>query len=825
MKTKYILLLTLLLSQTTPIWSDPGEEDNDIASTNGTSMAKTKSTLNSQQASQTKTKVTLSDLRKAIDDAKRETQQRLAHQNDTLEKVIVIGNSGNGKSALIHALAKTAVVKDIDGEFKIQALTPNPLPEIIIGSGLGQHGTSVPGAWYDEEHKAVFWDCPGLEDPGVHGEDITNGEAVRELFTAGTKARVLLAIDEGVLFESQPIALQHLFNAVTTAFPNIDQLKQSLCLVVTKHFPNRNPLSKLTTLKDRGNLQILTDSGRDLFNFLVDASLQRVSLLPAPMDGEGPYGFKQREVFKAIFESTKPTLNPIVKSYLNATSQLLVQDLAKEINDAAVNFLKTQVSQKIIAYCHNEIDKHKTSIGDLRENLQKVIKTLKTLATVKENNIEEFANKLDPYVKRTAGFISPLRQIIEDLKFLKDIFSEVNFALNDWRNALKDLKKYLKSLVQVPDTKVENNVLYVKGTLVGTSDVKAAIGRHKKSPFDVISTSASQTLFLDGNITRHGAFCSFEAPQWKVVIPTTIDLSGLDNTTKASSGTSYGAHGNPGAPGNHGGFFYGVGTTYSSLKDLTIDTSGGKGGDGGNGYVGAPGSNGIAGNENWLRSLQGVTTKSSQAYRGHPTRDFEIGFIIPLLGQTHWIPQSGAFAVHGHLNGTETVYSVGENNATPGKDGGRGGAGGMGGYPGLSIIENARSWNTILKPGNPGKNGAAGAGGLGGLNGPVIEGTYLSGLNGTYDHHTSNMWGKHCNILNCRQSNDWLSIRRMSEQYHAPSGNSGLGFNRIGQQTPKSYLITRIVNIKNPTLVLKFKKFFPDEEGEPKTNEVVDIIL
>lgn len=674
MKSKYILLLSVLLSGTAPLWAMQGDDED----ANGMQHVQGQGLRGRAKngTSQAPKPITLPQLQERIEEAKNETKRRLEKYDDSLTKVIVVGNSGNGKSALIHALAGTAIVKEKDEVFKFKSPTHNPFPDIIIGKVLGKHGTTFPGGWYDTEHEMVFWDTPGFGDPGCNGEDIANEEARCQIFTPGTNAKILLAISEGILYEDQPNAFQNLFNQIAGVFPNIDQLKESLSVVITKNVM-RNPVARLKFLEKKGDLQKLTAPAKDLLRFIVDNSKKRIALFPAPEDDD--YKFDRDSIFE-IIAATVPTLNPTVMPYLNDSSQLLVSNFVQKLNDDAVDFLKREGAQQVIDFCKNEIDNYHGSIATLRTNLGQVIQDLRLLQNVSVK-AKDFADTFDKFFRAN----NPLRKIIEGLDFLKSIKDDVIYNIPSWSQALNSTIDMLDNLIKVPQPVYDatTQILSLKGTLVGTKDIKAILKNHP-SPVR-IDIQALNTLIIDKNITSHGTSCSFIAPFWKVKGTKTIDLSGNPGNPIAIQAVT-GTDGQSGNPGGSGGHFYGKGNEFNfpnaqTNNMLTINTTGGTGGDGQLGGKGKDGENGK--DEEYPSADKGPLYKeSTSSLPGHvffnPNSpvSFNLGwnFFEKFFGRTPL--RIGQIKIHAgeHVDSIEIFGRSGKNEMNSlGKAGGPGG--------------------------------------------------------------------------------------------------------------------------------------------------------
>ena len=302
------------------------------------------------------------------------------------------------------------------------------------------------------------------------------------------------------------------------------------------------------------------------------------------------------------------------------------------------------------------------------------------------------SNRLSPYMDT-----NEVQKTIELLGFFKRINNTITYSVADWSTTLLDaVKNKIKGLVVAPPTEYANGILTIKGTLVGTSDINAAL-RHHPNPIK-INVYGLNTLFLDEDITSHGTSLHLLAPQWKVIGTRKIDLSGKNgvhgdrglNVSWISSSSDLdprihlsGTDGQPGKPGSNGGHFYGRGFTFHNLTQFTTKTDGGNGGNGG------PGGNG--------REGESSKTKYPQPYKTVQISETE---------QHHY-------------------YDNGWSDAEPGGNGGRGGAKGIGGYAGDSFLDE-HPWNSAPQNGEPGVNGSPGKHGKGGMHYSYYKGITVS---------------------------------------------------------------------------------------------------
>jgi hypothetical protein len=146
--------------------------------------------------------------------------------------------------------------------------------------------------------------------------------------------------------------------------------------------------------------------------------------------------------------------------------------------------------------------------------------------------------------------------------------------------------------VKEPEVKVAQNLLSLKGTIIGTSDIVRALQNQQQTNINRIDVFGLNTLFIDEDITSHGSSMHLLAPQWKVVGSRFINLSGNNGIHAPRELAPEGVDVQPGTFGSHGGHIFGKGRQFSNMSHLTISTNGGNGQNGGEGHDGRNGDDG-----------------------------------------------------------------------------------------------------------------------------------------------------------------------------------------------------------------------------------------
>jgi GTPase SAR1 family protein len=627
-------------------------------------------------------------MQEKIQEITQKTEEAMARHPYSAGSVIVLGPTGSGKTTLIHALAGSLSAQehlDEDGDRELRLHADHPL----LGFNIGHDaivGTTIPNLWYDQVNNIFYWDCPGFFDPRGHKEDIINAFSIHRLFQHSSVKVALVSSDLALKIKNE--RGRHFFkllNEMAKLFTDETQLHNALSLIVTQG-GHPLPPDRLTTLhrsaeraQAEGKEIGLTPSGRRLLSFL-QAMPSRVSSLPQPRD-IGPYEFDRQHILDCISRAQYiPDPSIDFTAGISDGAKVLAVDLAQGLNQYLSTYMGTEGAQRIINYCRQKIEAYSGPIAALRTEFRTLKQTLKTLRTVSPDRPLDMVNILTPLIDTT-----DIRKTIEILEFFKRIKNEITYSVGEWSTTLLTaVKDKIKSLTVAPQIEHANGALTIKGTLVGISDINAALRTHP-SPAKV-NAYGLNTIFIDEDITSHGTSLSLLAPQWKVVGARRIDLSGKAgaNGASGSSGTYSGASGSdgqPGFPGGNGGHFYGKGFKFADRLDqlLTVNTNGGNGGNGGRGGDGAAGADG---------------------------KDGDLG----------------KYTTHG----CRQYYSDTGTNGSVGGDAGRGGVKGSGGHCGSLIIE-GHQWNTNPTPqdGKNGNDGIPGIAGAGGREGKHCQGIWV----------------------------------------------------------------------------------------------------
>lgn len=175
----------------------------------------------------------IEDIEKSIKVVERRIK-RTIHLFHGIPKVLLIGDTGVGKSSLKNYLNGKA-------------------PEIIQGKGKSillqgegifsgkKSGTTIPSLSHDTNNNVIYCDCPGFKDTKGIRQEIINAFAIDYLLSYNekdNKVKVLLTVlasdfEDGLRGGN----ILDTLNRLKKMFPNIEELKRAIGLIITKGDP------------------------------------------------------------------------------------------------------------------------------------------------------------------------------------------------------------------------------------------------------------------------------------------------------------------------------------------------------------------------------------------------------------------------------------------------------------------------------------------------------------------------------------------------------------------------------------------------------------
>jgi GTP-binding protein EngB required for normal cell division len=407
-----------------------------------------------------------------IQEAQAIMRDKLSAFPEDVMRVLVMGQTGAGKSMLVNALAgRELKVVEVKGTRVVEAVSP--LPELKIGHTV-QSETTMLGRHYDAANKLVFWDCPGFFDSRGAVQDVVNGFAIDQLLQGKCRIKVLLVIEQSKIMESRAGGCVIQLEKLAALFPEPEQLHAMTTLVVTK-LDNEESDDGRVVAKDprhREHLTKLNECGHDVATGapLADKSLGPfLSRNAASRIFSGGRKVSDKMVGKpyvipdvaAIIEALKrdPVQSPDHKIHLDHPAMLMAQRLVSASGDPIKTALRmlmgVQGLYRSAFFASVALQQEWLSVADKLRSTLPMQKTLEDAEQSLTRCVPDRLRQLhmQPGVMTLDGAIQELRNMRVRQTFLKTLFGapprgDNPFANRDVSSQLDAMCGELRSSVQ-----------------------------------------------------------------------------------------------------------------------------------------------------------------------------------------------------------------------------------------------------------------------------------------------------------------------------------------------------------------------------------------
>lgn len=732
--------------------------------------------MNAPHARQNAQPINLDRLQRDINTTEARIQAIANQHQQARGKVILIGPSGNGKSTLLHYIADKNLVAEDNAAGVGRQLEPTQIMDGLSISHTPRVGTNFPGAWYDQTNNLVYWDCPGFGDPRKEESDIRNAFAIHHLFeNTQVPLKILLVTSESLLM-NRGTEFLNLLNNITEKFPD-DRLLNCLSLVVTKQ-DRVNIGRRLNVLV--AEEESLNNRAKQLLNHLATHPNQ-VAVFPHPAQN-GAIGRNHKAGILLSINTAQFINDLIVCRTVDNATKTVIASLAQNLNEKVRDQVELDVGRVLVNHTKTTINGYNGPVDTLRQSLATLERDIKALKAIPNSAPDVFVADLEKILGRHQEFEGP-KKSISQLKFLKDLNPAVRYQISAWAKALKTIRHEIKGQSTPLNPYYHNHTLVLKDGLIGASEIISLVKNAPaaQQPITEVKAFATNTIFIDKNVTLPGVSISMIAPAIKLDDLRIVWLSGEDgigyntpaaNGTRGSTPTQPGGRGTNGSPGGHGGHsgsLYVKGGTgnFENFDRLQVLTDGGMGGDGQEGGRGGDGANGLGGNASHItRTEQYFDTYVGgidEKYRNRP----EI---------RAWI-NNDDIARHEHkeIRGVIHHFEATGTAATGGGDAGAGGKKGLKGLKGTVIIEGTHWGPHFPSDGVDGEDGAHGSPGQGGIHGKNHYGTVITDARTYVERwHEKSYWH--------RLPDRWLVGPGYHAATRASNGKPATTLNNQGQQ-------------------------------------------
>ena len=378
----------------------------------------------------------LEEFKQAINDTTYSIAQQIDPHSDYI-KVILMGITGSGKSTLACCISRKGLIAQRGKGGKIR----------LEGSGVKSGHTSVtrdPSFTTDDLNKIVFIDCAGFEDTKGFLQEIINAFAIDCLFeqksNISNKFKILLVISDPEIEAGRGDNIVKSIQRLEQIFPDHEQLKNSIGLVITKSDPEINYFE---FLEDGAS-----DELKNWCDYFKDHT-ENIFLFPEPTkkDINKQFDFEDHERLMTFLKKDL-MINPRHQLSLNENSKLQMKNLKM------INLQNTSI--KINAFCNKISDDFRLESNI--EMIDKWIDAMKALKKVKINNTQDLINGIRECIPNSANYEDDIQGLSENKAFDSFIYkvlgndendSNLKGAVISWvSQALSELNKNKKYLLE-----------------------------------------------------------------------------------------------------------------------------------------------------------------------------------------------------------------------------------------------------------------------------------------------------------------------------------------------------------------------------------------
>ncbi|WP_375318672.1 hypothetical protein [Candidatus Tisiphia endosymbiont of Oplodontha viridula] len=269
--------------------------------------------------------------------------------NDRLQEhgkkgILLLGNTGAGKSTLAHLLSGKklkAIMDNETDELVIDAM--QPLADIVIGHKMSSE-TRIPNKCFAKD--LTIWDCPGFNDTDPV-QEIANSFYIKRLFETTEQLKFVLVIAESDLRSKRGSDFLETLSNFIKSFKDVGSVEGSISLVITHVPPHKNTQHIKNSIdKILTDNQGATDEHKALVNKLKDDDSIHLFYKPtdegelvvpdllAAIDGSSKYSDAKGDMVNiAISKKAKECSVHLLNTASNNFNQLL-EVIVKAIADA-----------------------------------------------------------------------------------------------------------------------------------------------------------------------------------------------------------------------------------------------------------------------------------------------------------------------------------------------------------------------------------------------------------------------------------------------------------------------------------------------------------
>jgi hypothetical protein len=409
--------------------------------------------------------------------------------------VLVLGNTGSGKSTLVDYLTNKNLIadkpKDSNRKGELHIINEGEV-ECKIGHNAGKSCTTIPNR--DASTSNVYWDCPGFKDTRGFKQDIVNQFYINNIFNKVEDVKVLVVIDEATLDSTRGGIFNELLTTLHHMFENSNKVLEQSCIFVF----TKSTCNDLDSLKNELQNGFIDNEKSDLSNetkkILSNVIKSNLVVIFSKPEQKGTVDIQERDYILKILGNASYTSNPTIKLTLASDSLKETISLKREVENEIENSVcvrikdlfdssLTKMSDKElsdIAKSYEKLDKLKDEFKNEREFLnffdKNIFSSCKDYEAIKieldkikyfhETVFENFLGKVMPDGERIRGdkLILPLVSNVI-IQVIKEKDNRLENEVQESKNKYQNLEmKHSSTMTRTNDLENKNSVLINQNT-------------------------------------------------------------------------------------------------------------------------------------------------------------------------------------------------------------------------------------------------------------------------------------------------------------------------------------------------------------------------
>lgn len=542
--------------------------------------------------------------------------QTISHIDINIDKAILLmGPTGAGKSTLTNYIAGGSHNLICERTKKGFILIPRE-PLAVVNQGEGGSTTIFPNIYTDISafEGTAFIDCAGDFDSGGIIIEAINSIIRRNIANKISNIKIIVVNSqsslnpEGAYGKNFRESLENLSKFLV----NKNDFLQNIAFIMShaERYEDIMEIAKalLTEVSENDS------ASKTIIENIKEKEALAVFCKPSSETSKNGQPYKAPDFLIDQRDSIINAINKIEFKKVEPGHFNIPKSLELETGMAqALKILKLHAASWLTKYVKG-IPKIKVPVSEL-EKLEASIRQVKHLD--QEAYLNDYVKGIELLKthREYNSIIKEANSLTEEIKFISSL-SNTNSLIN-WRKEI-DIDKLLYEPILQEIQKVQSKTHYdnkdgkVKyfGYSVKLSDVAGYVsGKEVKS----VQVFVMNEVELDQDFESSRTNLTLISPKWRVSTGVNINLSGANGVEQSSA--EVGCDGKPGNPGCSSGNFYGLGSEFTGLDNLTLLLNGGNGGDGQKGGDGVKGIDGRSAKIQDVKPIEEYLWKSMIADR------------------------------------------------------------------------------------------------------------------------------------------------------------------------------------------------------------------